>query len=279
MYTERKNDGEEPQKISFSTVSHLLGKLREWHQGLPIHLKQESYRTAPEFYRRAITVLQLHYWSTKILLTRPFLLNLVLNSTRIPSDNKVGYEKMANVSIDAARRSVELFQQMVEDQTISSLTTFDSTAILRCVTIFMCASGYYRTPDPGRNANDHVAIAEQMKKYANDCVAIARQMEQIGFAKMIVKETPIHLDALGMSLEPIQDYLQKSFLPDEHTPPDPSFNLALTSLQNQQMMGIEFDDPGALDSNTFLLPFEPESEYPYMYQPHQQYQGYDRQWQ
>lgn len=282
MYTERKSEGEESQKISFSTVSHLLGKLKEWHQGLPIHLRQESYRTAPEFYRRAIIVLHLHYWSTKILLTRPFLLNLVLNSQRIPSDNKIGYEKMAKVSVEAARRSLELFQQMVDDHTISSLTTFDSTAVLRCITIFMCAFGYYRIPGPGPDASERAAIAEQMKQSANDCVAIARQMEQIGFAKMIVQETPIHLEALGMQMQPARHSLHKSFRPDGHTTPEPSFNLDLTSLQNQQMMGIDFDDPGALNNDTFLVAFEPESEYSYMYQPHQQYHDYNQhhqQWQ
>ncbi|KAF1926761.1 uncharacterized protein M421DRAFT_206124 [Didymella exigua CBS 183.55] len=277
MYTERKNDGEESQKISFSTVSHLLGKLREWYQGLPIHLKQESYRIAPEFYRRAIMVLHLHYWSTKILLTRPFLLNLVLNNQRIPSENKIGYEKMANVSVDAAQRSVELFQQMVDDHTISSLTTFDSTAVLRCITIFMCAFGYFRTTGPGQNASERVAVAKQMKECANDCVVIARKMEQIGFAKMIVKETPIHLEALGMGMESTRQYLNASDTPDGHTPPGPSFNLDLTSLQNQQMMGIEFDDPGALNNDTFLVAFEPESDYTNLYQPHQQYQDHSQQ--
>lgn len=279
IYTERKNDGEESQKISFSTVSHLLGKLKEWHHGLPIHLKQSSYRTAPEFHRRAITVLHLHYWSTKILLTRPFLLNLVLNSKRIPADNKIGYEKMASVSVDSAQKSVELFQQMVEDQTISSLTTFDSTAILRCITIFMCAFGYYRVPDPRQDANERMAIAEQMKKYANDCVDIARQMEQLGFARMIVQETPIHLEALDMGRGPTPDY-SHNVIPDERNGSlDPAFNLDLTSLQNQQMLGIEFDDLGALDNNTFLWTFEPESDQSYLYQSQQQYPGSNQPWQ
>lgn len=279
IYTERKNDGEESQKISFSTVSHLLGKLKEWHQGLPIHLKQSAYRTAPEFHRRAITVLHLHYWSTKILLTRPFLLNLVLNSKRIPADNKIGYEKMASVSVDAAEKSVELFHQMAQDQTLSSLTTFDSTAILRCVTIFMCAFGYYRVSDSRQNAQERMAVAEQMKTYANDCVDIARQMEQIGFARMIVQETPIHLEALGMSRGCAPD-LPHNLLPENRNGSlDPSFNLDLTSLQNQQMLGIEFDDLGALDNNTFLWTFEPESDNSYLYQPHQQYPGYNQSWQ
>ena len=53
----------------------------------------------------------------------------------------------------------------------------------------------------------------------------------------------------------------------------------LTSLQNQQMLGIEFDDLGALDNNTFLWTFEPESDHSYLYQPQQQYPGYNQPWQ
>lgn len=186
---------------------------------------------------------------------------------------------MASVSVDSAQKSVELFQQMVEDQTISSLTTFDSTAILRCITIFMCAFGYYRVPDPRQDANERMAIAEQMKKYANDCVDIARQMEQLGFARMIVQETPIHLEALDMGRGPTPDY-SHNVIPDERNGSlDPAFNLDLTSLQNQQMLGIEFDDLGALDNNTFLWTFEPESDQSYLYQSQQQYPGSNQPWQ
>lgn len=257
IYTER-----ESKLISFSTVSDLLLRLRKWHQKLPAHLKLESWDTAPDYYRRAVTVLHLHYWSTKILLTRPFLLNLVLKRTDLAPSSKIGYEKMAMVSIDAARRSIELFQRMIQDKTISSLTTFDSTSVLRCVTIFMCAFGYYQKPE--------------YKKDANDCVIIARHMEQIGFARMIVAETPIHLQNLGMSYDPAPEYQRESYIPDQRTIIADVWNYPLTSLQNQQVLDLDFDDTGALDSNFDVLAFEYLEESTNVFNPPQPYADFNQ---
>ncbi|KAJ4336462.1 hypothetical protein N0V95_008602 [Ascochyta clinopodiicola] len=155
--------------------------------------------------------------------------------------NKVGYEKMAMVSVDAARKLVELFQRMVQDQTISSLTTFDSTTVLRCVTIFMCAFGYFQKVGH--------------KKDANDCLIIAKNMEQTGFARMIVMETPMHLRNLGMSYQPAPDF-HESYVPDEQAIAEMWNNYQMTSLQTQQTLDLDFDDSGALDANTNILAFE-----------------------
>lgn len=258
IYTER-----ETKLISFSTVSDLLLRLRKWHQRLPSHLKFESWESVPPFYKRAIIVLQLHYWSTKIILTRPFLLNFLLKGQNLAPSSKIGYVKMAEVSIDAAKRSVGLFQTMIQDGTASALTTFDSTTLLRSITIFMCAYGAF-----GRS---------EYKKDADDCVNIARQMEQIGFAKMIVEETPIHLKNLGMSHEPIP---YESYIPED--PVNAFWNSQdrdLTSIQHQQALEISFDDQGALDSNfDGLLAFEPDESAHIFYQP-QRYPKFNQQWQ
>ena len=265
IYTERQS-----KLISFSTVSDLLLRLRKWHQTLPVHLKIESWETVPPFYKRAIVVLHLHYWSTKILLTRPFLLNLVIKGPSLTPSSKIGYQKMAEVSIDAARRSVGLFQTMIQDRTISSLTTFDSTTVLRCITIFMCA---------------YVASGKsEYKKDANDCLGIARQMEQIGFAKMIVQEAPIHLQNLGMDYYSVPDYhnQHESYIPDEQTLANVWTMFATNNdhpLQHQQAIGIDWDDPGALDSNfDGLLVFEPD-ESTHMADRPRQFLNFNQQWQ
>ncbi|UPX18526.1 Aldehyde dehydrogenase (NAD(+)) [Ascochyta rabiei] len=256
IYTER-----ESKLISFSTVSNLLLLLRKWHRTMPVHLRLDSWDTAPTYYRRAIMVLHLHYWSTKILLTRPFLLNLVLKRAELASTSKIGYEKMAMVSVDAARKIVELCQRMVQDQTISSLTTLDSTTVLRCVTIFMCAFGYFQKADH--------------KKDANDCLAIAKNMEQTGFASMIVMETPMHLQNLGMSYQPTPDFHHESYVPDEQTIAEMWNNYQMTSLQTQQTLDLDFDDSGALDANTNILAFEYLDEPTKVFHSPQPYSDYD----
>lgn len=205
-------------------------------------------------------VLHLHYWSTKILLTRPFILNLVLKRAELAPSSKIGYEKMAMVTIDAARKSVNIFQRMIQDQTISSLTTFDSTTVLRCITIFMCAFAYFRTPE--------------YTKDANDCIEIARSMDQTGFAKMVVMETPMHLRNLGMSYQSMVDYHPENYVADEQTIAEMWKNSTMTSLQTQQALEMEFDDFGALDSNTNPLAFEYLDEPTNFFHPTQQYSDF-----
>ncbi|KAH6642404.1 fungal-specific transcription factor domain-containing protein [Boeremia exigua] len=253
IYTERLS-----KSISFSNVSDVLLRLRKWHDNLPAHLKLEAYETAPEFHRRAIIVLHLHYWSTRILITRPFLLYLVLKHTELDHNSKIAHEKMAMASIGAARKSVALFQNMIRDRTISSLTTFDSTTVLRCITIFMCAFVYYQTPD--------------IKQDANDCMDIAKSMEQLGFARMIVAEVPLHLKNLHMSLQPASEHSQENHVvaSRELWPTQ-----QLTSLQNQQGFMLEVDDLDALDSRSLNMAFEMDD----VFQLSHQYRSFDQAWQ
>lgn len=237
----------------------MLLRLRKWHDNLPHHLKLESYATVPEFHRRAIIVLHLQYWSTKILITRPFLLYLMLKRAELDQNSKLAHEKMAMAAIGAARQSVALFQGMLRDRTISSLTTFDSTTVLRCITIFMCAFGYYQTSD--------------FKRDANDCVEIARNMEQIGFARMIVAEMPLHIQSLGMGLMPEPNFPLESHMDGEaitwHTQ-------QLTSLQNQQVLYLVNDDPDALDPASHHLATD---ELPDVFFLQSQYPRYGEEWQ
>lgn len=238
---------------------------------LPSHLKLESYQTAPEFHRRAITVLHLHYWSSRILLTRPFLLNLVLHNRDLDSRTKIAYEKLAKETLAAAGRSVELFKRMIQDQTISSLTTFDSTALLRCITICMCAFGYYKT--------------FELKQLADDCMKIAQSMERIGFAKMISQETPQHIEALGMSLErnltiSPQSNSPQSYMPREPSPSDIWHMQQVTALQNQQAFSLDIDDNGIFDPNSDLIAYEENGHgYSNVFQPQQMYPEFNPRWQ
>ena len=231
---------------------------------MPTHLRLESLDlTWPEITldKRAIIVLHLHYWSTLILLTRPFLLNFVLKRAELAPNNKMGYSKMAEVSIKAAQNSVELFQRMVRDRTLSSLTTFDSTTLLRCVTIFMCAFGYTQNPE--------------YKKDANNCIMIAQSMEQVGFAKMITTETPIHLQNLGMSYVTPSDFSHESFMSNQKTIAEMWNNYQVTSLQVQQTLDLDFDDFGALEPNANILAFEHLDEPSNVLHPSQQFPDFD----
>ncbi|KAF3000942.1 hypothetical protein E8E13_008934 [Curvularia kusanoi] len=184
---------------------------------------------------------------------------------------KIAYERLAKETLAAAGRSVELFKRMVQDRTISSLTTFDSTALLRCITISMCAFGYYKT--------------FELKQLADDCMKIAQSMERIGFAKMINQETPQHIEALGMSLErnltiSPQSNSPLSYMPREPSPSDTWHMQQVTALQNQQAFSLDIDDNGIFDPNSDLIAYEENGHgYSNVFQPQQMYPEFNPRWQ
>jgi hypothetical protein len=178
VYTERSANS-----ISFSTVSNSLLLLQKWSRQMPAHLKYEV--PSPPTHRRAVAVLHLHYWSTTILLTRPFLLYLVIKYSTLASSKKIWFERMGKTCIDAAQKSLSILSRMADDGTLSSLTAFDSTCILRLIMIFILAYAHTRR--------------QEYSAHIEKLIALTRGMEQIGFTKMVTEETPGRLADLGIS--------------------------------------------------------------------------------
>lgn len=100
---------------------------------------------------------------------------------------KTWFENMGKVCIDAALKSLTILQQMAVDMTLSSLTTFDSTCILRVVMIFILA--FARTK------------LRQYQLHLEKCVDLFRGMEQVAFCKIVTEEIPMRLADLGISPE------------------------------------------------------------------------------
>jgi hypothetical protein len=153
---------------------------------MPAHLKYDV--PTPPTHKRAVAALHLHYWSTTILLTRPFILYLVIKNDALVSSKKIWFERMGKICIDAAQKSIAILQQMSVDGTLSSLTAFDSTCILRLIMIFILAYAHTRTA--------------QYSNHIETCMRLTRGMEQIGFTKMVTEETPGRLADVGIPEKP-----------------------------------------------------------------------------
>lgn len=182
VYTERFMNS---RTISFTTVSKLLLSLQGWQQLMPPHLKHDV--PAPPTHKRAVAVLHLQYWSTTILLCRPFLLYLVMKHSTLDTSKKVWFERMGKTCIDAAQKSLGIMQQMATDNTLSSLTAFDSTCLLRLVMVFILAFAHTKMP--------------QYRSHIEASVSLIKSLEQIGFSKMVAEETPLRLADLGIPIE------------------------------------------------------------------------------
>ncbi|KAI4643448.1 uncharacterized protein J4E88_010472 [Alternaria novae-zelandiae] len=233
--------------ISFSTVSNSLLLLQKWYRQMPPHLKYDV--PAPPTHRRAVAILHLQYWSTTILLTRPFLLYLVIKHGTLASSKRIWFERMGKMCIDAAQKSISILTQMANDGTLSSLTAFDSTCILRLIMIFILAYAHTRT--------------SRYSAHIEKLVELTRGMEQIGFTKMVTEETPLRLADLGITGQAQQNngdangsngqvHLDDEMIAQLWGNWDPNF---MTPLQTQQSLDLTFDDSGAYDINSELLAF------------------------
>ena len=155
---------------------------------MPAHLPANV--PTPPTQRRAVSVLHLQYWGTTILLTRPFLLYLVIKYSILAPSKKIWFERMGKMCIDAAQKSLAILQHMAQDGKLSSLTVFDSTCILRLIMIFVLAYAHTRTP--------------LYRTHIEMLVELAKCSEQIGFMKMVAEETPGRLADLGLFDDPRQ---------------------------------------------------------------------------
>ncbi|KAF2878234.1 aldehyde dehydrogenase-like protein [Massariosphaeria phaeospora] len=237
VYTDRSAHA---RTISFSTISNLLLSLQKWQQLIPPHLKHDV--PSPPTHRRAVAILHLHYWASTILLCRPFLLHLVVKHSTLGSSKKIWFERMGKTCIDAAQKSLAILEQMAADGTLTSLTAFDSTCILRLIMILILA--YAHTKMPHYRANIEAGIV------------LLRGMDQIGFCRMVTEETPMRLADLGISDENqitnVGVLLDDDLIAQLWGNFDPNF---MTPLQTQQSLDLAFDDSSSFDLNSEILQF------------------------
>ncbi|KAL1601505.1 hypothetical protein SLS60_006420 [Paraconiothyrium brasiliense] len=235
VYTERFMNS---RTISFTTISKLLLSLQGWQQLMPPHLKHDV--PAPPTHTRAVAVLHLQYWSTTILLCRPFLLYLVLRHSTLDPSKKVWFERMGKATIDAAQKSLGILQQMAADNTISSLTAFDSTCLLRLVMVFILAFAHTKQP--------------QYRAHIETSISLMKSLEQIGFSKMVAEETPMRLADLGIPIETKEGntsvLLDDDLIAQLWGNLDPNF---MTPLQTQQSLDLAFDDSNYSDLNSEIM--------------------------
>ncbi|KAF2463592.1 aldehyde dehydrogenase [Lindgomyces ingoldianus] len=237
VYPERSSSA---KTVSFSTISGLLLSLQKWLQVIPPHLKHDV--PAPPTQKRAVAVLHLHYWSSTVLLCRPFLLYLVLKRNELTSGKKTWFERMSKTCIDAAQKSVSILQQMAADNTLSSLTAFDSTCILRAIMIFILAYA-------------HTKI-QCYRSSIESSLALLRNMAQVGFCRIVAEETPMRLADLGIS-EDNKACNAGVLLDDDLIAQlwgsfDSDF---MTPLQSQESLDLAFDDTSSFDLNSEILQF------------------------
>ncbi|RMJ09838.1 hypothetical protein CDV36_010537 [Fusarium kuroshium] len=164
-------------------VDDSLQSLNKWLKDLPPHL--DRAQPASPRYRRCIALLHLRYWSTVILVTRPFLLCRLLRGSELVGTGKQEYfDELAKTCVSAATTSIQIFDEMVNEASVSSLLLFDFFLALAVLQVILVASTLF----PSEDHQDNV----------RRCISILKAIGAHGCPKHLLPETLFELERLGL---------------------------------------------------------------------------------
>ncbi|KAM5515580.1 fungal specific transcription factor [Fusarium oxysporum f. sp. phaseoli] len=245
------------QKLSNTHFNDAMAALQSWLDHVPPHLHLSP--TVSLSYRRSISLLHLRYWSTTMLVTKPFLLcNLLQGIEHVETVKQPIFATLAKTCVSAAESTFEILESMVLQKVASSLVMADYLFALQALQVIVAACGLY-------HMDGHQARAKQ-------CLRILLAISVSGYPKHLIPETLFQLQQCGLAegveetsnitLQPSESlgYPQMVTEPLQRISLDHSTDqLAMTWLNELDMADIVIDN-GFLDNLmdiSSIFPFGP----------------------
>ncbi|KAK2676888.1 hypothetical protein RAB80_005628 [Fusarium oxysporum f. sp. vasinfectum] len=245
------------QKLSNTHFSEAMAALQSWLDHVPPHLHLSP--SVSLSYRRSISLLHLRYWSTTMLVTKPFLLcNLLQGIEHVETAKQPIFATLAKTCVSAAESTFEILESMVLHKVASSLVMADYLFALQALQVIVAACGLY-------HMDGHQVRAKQ-------CLRILLAISVSGYPKHLIPETLFQLQQCGLAegveetsnitLQPSEPlgYPQMVTEPLQRISLDHSTDqLAMTWLNELDMADIVIDN-GFLDNLmdiSSIFPFGP----------------------
>ncbi|KAG5777685.1 hypothetical protein H9Q73_008642 [Fusarium xylarioides] len=187
------------QKLSRTHFNDALTSLQDWLDRVPPHLHLSP--SVSLSYRRSISLLHLRYWSTMMLVTKPFLLcNLLQGIDHVEAVKQPIFATLAKICVSAAESSFEILESMVLHKVASSLVMADYLFALQSLQVIVAACGLY-------HMDGHQARAKQ-------CLRILLAISVSGYPKHLIPETLFQLQQCGLA-EGVEDTSNITLQPSE----------------------------------------------------------------
>lgn len=149
------------RKLSLSDFDVALSSLREWLASVPPYLSP-SAPSAP-LYKRSIAVLRVRYWNAVMLVSRPFLFCIFLRRTQLQQTSRLKhFEEISGLCIDAAEKSLEIQQKMMEERLLSSALVADFYYSLDVLQVLLVAYSLYRSEKHLNNTRRCLEVLKTM---------------------------------------------------------------------------------------------------------------------
>ncbi|RKL39295.1 hypothetical protein BFJ72_g6767 [Fusarium proliferatum] len=187
------------QKLSRAHFDDSISALQDWLEHVPPHLHLSP--SVSLSYRRSISLLHLRYWSTMMLVTKPFLLcNLLQGIEHVETVKQPIFATLAKTCVSAAESTFEILESMVLHKVASSLVMADYLFALQALQVIVAACGLY-------HMDGHQARAKQ-------CLRILLAISVSGYPKHLIPETLFQLQQCGLA-EGVEDTSNITLQPSE----------------------------------------------------------------
>ncbi|RBA09065.1 hypothetical protein FPRO05_07345 [Fusarium proliferatum] len=187
------------QKLSRAHFDDSISSLQDWLEHVPPHLHLSP--SVSLSYRRSISLLHLRYWSTMMLVTKPFLLcNLLQGIEHVEAVKQPIFATLAKTCVSAAESTFEILESMVLHKVASSLVMADYLFALQALQVIVAACGLY-------HMDGHQARAKQ-------CLRILLAISVSGYPKHLIPETLFQLQQCGLA-EGVEDTSNITLQPSE----------------------------------------------------------------
>ncbi|VTT81633.1 unnamed protein product [Fusarium fujikuroi] len=186
-------------KLSRTHINDSISALQAWLDHVPAHLHLSP--SVSLSYRRSISLLHLRYWSTMMLVTKPFLLcNLLQGIEHVEAIKQPIFATLAKTCVSAAESTFEILESMVLHKVASSLVMADYLFALQALQVIHAACGLY-------HMDGHQARAKQ-------CLRILLAISVSGYPKHLIPETLFQLQQCGLA-EGVEDTSNIALQPSE----------------------------------------------------------------
>ena len=173
---------QEGQPLSLSNFEESLQSLKHWLDNVPPHLGTNT--SVPNLHRRPVALLHLRYWSTVMLVARPFLLCSLLRKDELHGTAKQPhFDRLARTCVSAAEASLDIFEGLAHG-VLSSIVLLDFLFSLQVLQVVLVASSLY----PSANHRGR----------ARRCISVLEAIGAFGFPKHMLPE--ILLEAQGFGI-------------------------------------------------------------------------------
>lgn len=166
-----------------ANVDSLLAEMTSWKDSLPQYLQMEA--PSPPSHKRTIALLHLRYWSTRVCISRRFLLYHLQHGSEIPAEKASFFKTMASYCMESSEHVLAIMKALAADSLLSDLSFFDTNCLLSISLLFALSYNFTKLQSDAAKFRTCVGLFDLLKdvEWPAECVTrLLRIVRPLGLA-------------------------------------------------------------------------------------------------